>query len=92
MAHCFGHNLNLAVMKAVNIDRVQQAVKKCHSLIEVFSRSWKKSRDLCQKQEDLALPKHKLIADVSTRWGSVLGVTRYLCNALRNIITFVVTK
>ena len=67
---CFGHNLNLAVMKAVNIDRVQQAVKKCHSLIEVFSRSWKKSRDLCQKQEDLALPKHKLIADVSTRWGS----------------------
>ena len=22
----------------------------------------------------------------------VLGVTRYLCNALRNIITFVVTK
>ena len=23
---------------------------------------------------------------------SVLGVTRYLCNALRNIITFVVTK
>ena len=24
--------------------------------------------------------------------GAVLGVTRYLCNALRNIITFVVTK
>ena len=23
---------------------------------------------------------------------TVLGVTRYLCNALRNIITFVVTK
>ena len=23
---------------------------------------------------------------------AVLGVTRYLCNALRNIITFVVTK
>ena len=50
---CFG--LNLAVTKAVNIDRVQQAVKKCHSLIEVFSHSWKKSLDLCQKQEDLAL-------------------------------------
>ena len=67
---CFGHNPNLAVMKAVNIDRVQQVVKKCHSLIEVFSRSWKKSRDLRQKQDDLALPKHKLIADVSTRWRS----------------------
>jgi len=67
---CFGHNLNLAVMKAVNIDRVQQAVKKCHSLIEVFSRSWKKTRDLRRKQEELGLPQHKLIADVSTRWGS----------------------
>ena len=27
-----------------------------------------------------------------TNMQAVLGVTRYLCNALRNIITFVVTK
>ena len=67
---CFGHNLNLAVSKAVQIDRVQRCIRKCHSLIEVFSRSWKKNRDLRQKQEALGLPKHKLIADVSTRWGS----------------------
>ena len=39
-------------------------------LIEVFSCSWKKSRDLQQKQDTLNLPKHKLIADASTRWGS----------------------
>ena len=39
-------------------------------LIEVFSRSWKKSRDLQQKQEALNLPRHKLIADLSTCWGS----------------------
>ena len=36
---CFGHNLNLAVSKALQIDRVQRCVRKCHSLIEVFSRS-----------------------------------------------------
>ena len=64
---CFGHNLNLAVSKALQIDRVQQCVRKCHSLIEVFSRSWKKSRDLRQKQEQLNFTKHKLIADVTTR-------------------------
>ena len=67
---CFGHNLNLAVSKALQIDRVQRCVRKCHSLIEVFSCSWKKSRDLRQKQEQLNFPKHKLIADVTTRWGS----------------------
>ena len=67
---CFEHNLNLAVSKAIQIDRVQRCIRKCHLHIEVFSRSWKKSRDLCQKQEALNLPRHKLIADVSTRWGS----------------------
>ena len=39
---CFGHNLNLAVSKAVQIDHVQLCIRKCHSLIEVFSCSWKK--------------------------------------------------
>ena len=41
----FGHNLNLAVPKAIQIDRVQRCISKCHLLIEVFSRSCKKSRD-----------------------------------------------
>ena len=40
------HNLNLVVSKALQIDRVQRCIRKCHLLIEVFSRSWKKSRDL----------------------------------------------
>ena len=71
---CFGHNLNLAVSKALQIDCVQRCVRKCHWLIEVFSRSWKKSRDLRQKQKQLNLPKHKLIADVTTRWGSTFAM------------------
>ena len=39
---CFGHNLDLAISKVLKLDRVQKVVTKCHSLIEVFSRSWKK--------------------------------------------------
>ena len=45
-------------------------IGRCHTLVEVFSRSWKKYRDLRQKQADLGLKQKKLISDVVTRWGS----------------------
>ena len=61
---CFGHNLNLVVSKGLDNHRVQQAIARCHSLIELFSRSWKKTRDLRLKQEQLGMPMHKLITDV----------------------------
>ena len=67
---CFGHNLDLAISKALKLDRVQKVIAKCHRLVEVFSRSWKKNRDLRAKQITLGLKQHKLIADVVTRWGS----------------------
>ena len=43
---CFEHNLNLAVNQALKIGCVQHVIRKCHSLIEEFNRSWKKNRDL----------------------------------------------
>ena len=46
---CFGHNLNLAVGKGLNDSRVQRALRVCRSA--VFSRSWKKQRDLVIAQE-----------------------------------------
>ena len=64
---CFGHNLNLAVSKAADGPRMKQTINKCHSITEVFTRSWKKTTDLRLKQ---GLSQHKLITDVSTRWGS----------------------
>ena len=67
---CFGHNLDLAINKALQIDRVQQAIRRCHTLVELFSMSWKKNRDLHQKQLELQLSEHRLISDVTTRWGS----------------------
>ena len=35
----FGHHLNLAISKALKIQRVDTAVKACHHLVRGFSRS-----------------------------------------------------
>ena len=59
---CFGHNLDLAINKSLAISHIQKAVKRCHSLVELFNRSWKKNRVLLQKQIELKLPQHKLLA------------------------------
>ena len=67
---CFGHNLDLAIKKGLNINQVQRALSRCHSLVETFHRSWKKTRDLRHKQDQLDLPQHKIMGDVATRWGS----------------------
>ena len=67
---CFGHNLDLAINKAIKSDQAQRALTRCRSLVELFSRSWKKTRDLREKQQLLDLPEHKLLGDVCTRWGS----------------------
>ena len=67
---CFGHNLDLAVNKTLQCARVQSALAKCRHLVELFHRSWKKARDLTEKQQSLGLPVHKLVGSVSTRWGS----------------------
>ena len=69
------HCLDLAICKGLQIHKVEMAVKKCRALVETFSRSWKRSRDLREKQESLGLPKHKLIGDVATRWGSTYAMT-----------------
>ena len=71
---CFGHNLDLAIKKVLSFPRVQQALARCHSLVELFHRTWKKARDLRQKQEELNLPQHKLMGEVPTRWGSTYSM------------------
>ena len=67
---CFGHNLDLAIKKGLNNSQIQRAIGRCHSLVELFHRSWKRARDLREKQQVLGLPQHKLIGDVVTCWGS----------------------
>jgi len=44
---CFGHNLNLSISKALKNQRVDSC------LVQGFSRSWKRRRELRNKQEAL---------------------------------------
>ena len=66
--------MDLAINKALHNDRVKSALARCHRLVELFYHSWKKCRDLCEQQESLGLPQHKLVGSVSTRWGSVYSM------------------
>ena len=67
---CFGHNFDLAVGKGLDHPQIQKALGHCRSLVECFSRSWKKSHDLQEKQIQLGLKSHKLIGAISTHWSS----------------------
>ena len=68
---CFGHNLHLAVGNSIKDDRrVDRALGVCRKIVTSFSHSWKKKRDLAEAQEQLSLPKHSLVVDCATRWGS----------------------
>lgn len=67
---CFGHNLHLAVNKALDINRVSAVLSRLRKTISAFTRSPKLSRQLTKKQKDLSSPDHKLIHDEPTRWNS----------------------
>lgn len=76
---CFGHNLNLAISKVLKIGRVESATRACRHLVQGFSRSWKRKRELKKKQAELNIPEHSLIHDVITRWGSTFEmISRFL--------------
>ncbi|KAL6473716.1 hypothetical protein MHYP_G00172770 [Metynnis hypsauchen] len=67
---CFGHRLNSAIEKVNQDKRVDRAVGVCKKVVAAFSFSWKKKRDLAAAQEEYNLPKHKLVRETPTRWGS----------------------
>lgn len=49
---------------------MERAVGVCKKVVAAFSYSWKKKRDLAAAQEQFSLPKHQLVTDSPTRWGS----------------------
>ena len=68
---CFGHNLHLAITKAIaNDGRCARAIAVGRKIVSAFSLSWKKHKALTKAQADLNLPCHSLISDCKTRWGS----------------------
>ena len=85
---CFGHNLDLAIGKSLKLDQVNRALARCHSLVELFHRSWLKNRDLRLKQELLNLPQHKLIASVATRWGSTYDMVSRIVERSKPLVLF----
>ena len=44
--NCFRCNLDLTIRKGLDNTRVQTAIARCHSSVELFHRSYKKTRDL----------------------------------------------
>ncbi len=51
--------------------RVERAVGLCKKVVAAFSLAcWKKKRDLATAQEELKLPRHKMVTESPTRWGS----------------------
>ena len=73
---CFGHCLDLAISKCLAMQTVERAIRRCSALVASFSRSWKKQRDLKEKQSQLNLPEHKLLGAVTTRWGSTYDMVQ----------------
>ena len=61
--NCFGHNLHLAVKNAMASvkDRTSRAMGLCHTLVDAFSQSWLKRKDLAKTQAELQIPQHGLI-------------------------------
>lgn len=60
---CFGHNLHLAVTKAISKDsRCTRTIGVSRKIVSAFSMSWKRKRDLSKAQIDLGLKQHSLIA------------------------------
>ena len=71
---CFGHNLDLAINKGLNDQRIDRVINLCRKVVAAFSHSWKRKRDLQEVQEQKNLPVKQLKGDVSTRWGSKAGM------------------
>ncbi|RXN16177.1 zinc finger BED domain-containing 1-like protein [Labeo rohita] len=62
--------LGMAENAVKDDSRISRATGLCKKLVGHFSHSWKKKVALNEAQEELQLPKHALITECPTRWGS----------------------
>ena len=69
---CFGHNLHLAVAKALNGDqRCTRVLGVCCKIISAFSQSWNRKQELTKAQINLSISQKSLVVDYPTKWGSM---------------------
>lgn len=66
----FVHTLNLASQKALQVDTAAKLLGKVRRVVGFLHRNTRGAEILREKQQQLSLPAHKLIQDVSTRWNS----------------------
>jgi len=66
---CFGHNLHLAITKALNDDRrCSRALGVARKIVSAFSLSWKRKRELSKAQVNLNLAQHSLVTVSILPW------------------------
>ena len=59
---CFGHNLDLAITKALSKDRrCERALVIARKMVSSFSCSWKRRRELTRAQISLNIPQYSLV-------------------------------
>ncbi len=67
---CFAYTLSLTSQKAFQVDTAARLLGGVRRVVGFLHRSIRGAEILQEKQQQLALPSHKLILDVSTRWNS----------------------
>ena len=69
---CFAHTLQLAVNKGLDNTTISRVSAVARKLVGHFKHSAAAMTELKQKQQQLSVPQHHLLQDVSTRWNSTL--------------------
>lgn len=86
---CAAHKIHLAVQHALKEGEVFDTLNKASKIVSHFRHSAVASKSLEQKQEQLGLPKLKLIQSVCTRWNTDLQMAERLIgnrNAIMNVL------
>ena len=86
---CFGHNLNLAVNKALKDSHCVPTIGAFRKLVSAFSMSWKRRQHLASTQVTMKLPQHHFSTDCATRWESTGKMVERIREQQQEAINFV---